>query len=65
MTQYPYFYHPSLNLKLNDIKGINIGSKNRINKFRGNDYEITTQVIPGCCIGSLKKELSLKDALIL
>ena len=55
MTQYPYFYQPSLNLKLNDIKGTNIGSKNRINKFTGNNYELTTQDIPGCCVGSLKK----------
>ena len=60
MTQYPYFYQPSLNLKLNDIKGSNIGSKNRINKFRGNDYELTTQDIPGCCVGSLKKGIVTK-----
>ena len=55
MTQYPYFYQPSLNLKLNDIKGTNIGSKNRINKFTGNNYELTTKDIPGCYVGSLKK----------
>ena len=60
MTQYPYFYQPSLNLKLNDIKGSNIGSKNRINKFTGNNYELTTQDIPGCCVGSLKKGIVTK-----
>ena len=60
MTQYPYFYHPSLNLKLNDIKGTNIGSKNRINKFTGNNYELITQDIPGCCVGSLKKGIVTK-----
>ena len=60
MTQYPYFYQPSLDLKLNDIKGTNIGSKNRINKFTGNNYELTTQDIPGCCVGSLKKGIVTK-----
>ena len=60
MTQYPYFYQPSLNLKLNDIKGTNIGSKNIINKFTGNNYELTTQDIPGCCVGSLKKGIVTK-----
>ena len=60
MTQYPYFYQPSLNLKLNDIKGSNIGSKNRINKFTGNNYELTTQDIPGCCVGSLKRGIVTK-----
>ena len=60
MTQYPYFYQPSLNLILNDIKGTNIGSKNRINKFTGNNYELTTQDIPGCCVGSLKKGIVTK-----
>ena len=60
MTQYPYFYQPSLNLKLNDIKGTNIGSKNRINKFTGNNYELTTQDIPGCWVGSLKKGIVTK-----
>ena len=60
VTQYPYFYQPSLNLKLNDIKGTNIGSKNRINKFKGNNYELITQDIPGCCVGSLKKGIVTK-----
>ena len=54
-TYYPYFYQPSLNLKLDDIKGTNIGSKNRINKFNGNNYGLTTQDIKGCNVGSLKK----------
>ena len=54
-TQYPFFYQPALNLKLDDIKGTNIGSKNKINKFNGNNYELTTQDIKGCNVGSLKK----------
>ena len=54
-TQYPYFYQPALNLKLDDIKGTNIGSKNKINKFNGNNYELTTHDIKGCNVGSLKK----------
>ena len=54
-TQYPFFYQPALNLKLDDIKGTNIGSKNKINKFNGNNYELTTQDIQGCNVGSLKK----------
>ena len=60
MTQYPYFYQPALNLRLNDIKGSNIGSKNRINKFKGNDFELTTQDIEGCHVGSLKKGIVTK-----
>ena len=59
-TQYPYFYQPSLNLKLDDIKGANIGSKNRINKFTGNNYELTTKDIKGCKAGSLKKGIVTK-----
>ena len=54
-TQYPYFYQPALNLKLDDIKGTNIGSKNKINKFNGNNYELTTHDIIGSNVGSLKK----------
>ena len=54
-TQYPFFYQPALNLKLDDIKGTNIGSKNKINKFNSNNYELTTQDIKGCNVGSLKK----------
>ena len=34
--------------------------KNRINKFKGNNYELTTQDIPGCCVGSLKKGIVTK-----
>ena len=60
MTQYPYFYKPALNLKVNDIKGTNIGSKNKINKFNGNNYELTTHDIEGCCVGSLKKGIVTK-----
>ena len=54
-TYYPYFYQPSLNMKLDDIKGTNIGSKNKINKFNGSNYGLITQDIKGCNVGSLKK----------
>ena len=54
-THYPFLYQPALNLKLDDIKGTNIGSKNRINKFNGNNYALITHDIKGCNVGSLKK----------
>ena len=54
-TYYPFFYQPALNLKLDDIKGTNIGSKNKINRYNGNNFEMTTQDIKGCNAGSLKK----------
>ena len=59
-TQYPFFYEPALNLKLDDIKGTNIGSKNKITKFNGNNYELTTHDIKGCNVGSLKKGIVTK-----
>ncbi len=54
-TLYPYFYKPGLNLKTDDIKGTNIGSKNYINKYSGKNFELTTSDIIGCNTGSLKK----------
>ena len=59
-TQYPFFYQPALNLKLDDIKGTNIGSKNKINKFNGNNYGLITHDIKGCNVGSLKKGIVTK-----
>ena len=59
-TQYPFFYQPALNMKLDDIKGTNIGSKNKINKFNGNNFNLTTQDIKGCNVGSLKKGIVTK-----
>ena len=59
-TQYPYFYHPALNLKLDDIKGTNIGSKNKITKYNGNNYGLMTRDIKGCNAGSLKKGIVTK-----
>ena len=54
-TNYPFFYQPILNLKLDDIQGTNVGSKNKITKFNGNNYELITHDIKGCNVGSLKK----------
>jgi hypothetical protein len=54
-TNSPFFYQPILNLKLDDIQGTNVGSKNKINKFNGNNYELITHDIKGCNVGSLKK----------
>ena len=59
-TYYPFFYQPVLNLKLDDIKGTNIGSKNKITKFNGNNYELITHDIEGCGVGSLKKGIVTK-----
>ena len=59
-TQYPFFYQPALNMKIDDIKGTNIGSKNKINKFNGNNFNLTTQDIKGCNVGSLKKGIVTK-----
>ena len=54
-TNYPYFYQPALGMKVDDIYGTNIGSKNHINKFNGKNFEMTTNDIKGCNVGSLKK----------
>ena len=54
-TIYPYFYQPALGMKVDDIYGTNIGSKNHINKFNGKNFEMMTSDIKGCNVGSLKK----------
>ena len=54
-TIYPYFYQPALGMKVDDIHGTNIGSKNHINKFNGKNFEMMTNDIKGCNVGSLKK----------
>lgn len=55
---YPYKYdHPNA-LKINDIKGTEPGSKNKINVFNGNDYNLRNDDIPGTKAGSLKKGIS-------
>ena len=57
-TNYPYSYPDPFALRVNDIMGAQAGSKNRINKFTGNNYELTTKDIRGCSAGSLKKGIT-------
>ena len=58
--QYPYYYKPPLNLKLDDIKGSNPGSKNFINKFNGKNFQICNADIEKSGAGSLKKGITTK-----
>jgi hypothetical protein len=57
-TVYPYKYPEPFALRVNDIKGAQAGSKNRINQFSGCDFELTTYDIKGCNAGSLKKGIT-------
>jgi hypothetical protein len=54
-TIYPFKYPDPYNLKVTDIDGTQIGSKNRINKFVGNDYNLILRDINGTQTGSRKK----------
>lgn len=55
-TIYPYNYPYPYNLKVDDIDGCQVGSKNRINKFQSQfEYNLNTKDIPGALAGSLKK----------
>jgi hypothetical protein len=54
-TVYPYTYPDPYNLKVTDIEGTQIGSKNRINKFIGNNYNLAITDIHGTRAGSKKK----------
>lgn len=51
----PYNYSDPFNLKLNDIDGTNVGSKNRISKFNSNNYNLLLNDIKGAKSGSLSK----------
>ena len=57
-TNYPYYYKPALNLKIDDIKGSNPGSLNYIRKYKGKDYELYSSDIPKTNAGSLKKGIT-------
>ena len=59
-VQYPFYYKPPLNLKLDDIKGSNPGSKNFINKFSGKNFEICCADIEKSGAGSLRKGITTK-----
>ena len=54
-TMYKFMYKPGFNLRLDDIDGANIGSKNKINKFTGKNFGFNVTDIEGCKTGSLKK----------
>ena len=63
VTNYPYYYKPALNLKIDDIKGSNAGSLNYIKKFKGKDYELHSSDIPKSNAGSLKKGITTSRCL--
>ena len=62
-SKYPYYYRPSLNLKIDDIKGTNPGSINYIKKFTGKNFEINVSDIPKTNAGSLKKGITTSRCL--
>ena len=55
-----YKYKPPLNLKVDDIPGANIGSKNKYKKFKSNNYCYDTSDIVGAQSGTLLKGMSTK-----
>ena len=63
ITNYPYYYKPAFNLKIDDIKGTNPGSVNYIKKFKGKDYELYSSDIPKTNAGSLKKGITTSRCL--
>ena len=62
-TQYPYYYKPAFNLKVDDIKGCNPGSINYIKKYKGNNYGLDISDIPKTNAGSLKKGITTSRCL--
>ena len=57
-TDYKYNYPNPFNLKVDDIDGTQTGSKNRINKFVGNNSNLLLDDIKGAQSGSLKKGIT-------
>ena len=55
-----YMYKVPLNLKVDDIEGSNIGSKNKYKRFMGNNYCYITNDILGAQSGTLLKGISTK-----
>ena len=55
-----YMYKVPLNLKVDDIEGSNIGSKNKYKKFKGNNYCYNITDIVGAQSGTLLKGISTK-----
>lgn len=57
-TVYPYVYGKPFNLETKDIDGSDVGSKNRINKFKSNDYNLGTKDIGGAQAGTHRKGIT-------
>ena len=55
-----FMYRVPFNLKVDDIEGSNIGSKNRYKKFKGQNYCYNINDIPGAQSGTLLKGISTK-----
>ena len=55
-----YMYKIPLNLKVDDIEGTNIGSKNKYKKFKSNNYYYNINDIYGAQSGTLLKGISTK-----
>ena len=55
-----YMYKVPLNLKVDDIEGTNIGSKNKYKKFKGNNYCYNINDIVWTQSGTLLKGISTK-----
>ena len=55
-----FMYKIPLNLKVDDIEGCYIGSKNKYKKFKSNNYCYNTQDIMGAQSGTLLKGISTK-----
>lgn len=55
VTFNPFIYADPKNMKLIDIDGTQVGSKNKINKFTGQNYNLQLGDIRGANSGSLKK----------
>jgi hypothetical protein len=60
VTNSIYNYQDPFNLKTSDIDGTAAGSKNRINKFSGQNYNLRTDDFRGASCNSLKKGIETK-----
>lgn len=59
-TNNPYVYPDPFNMKTTDIQGTQVGSKNAINKFSGQNFNLQLGDIRGARSGSLKKGITTK-----
>jgi hypothetical protein len=58
VTYPPYIYPEPYNLRTDDIYGSQVGSKNRISRFKGANYNLLVEDIKGTRAGSLKKGIN-------